>query len=180
MVLSNPGTQHMSLSAGIAQEPVCPFDPQTHSGDLLLCACPIHWRHRPTVTGGRLGRRLHHRAGVHRRRPQGQSSPLWPQWAAAWLLVPCSRTLERPTLGSVRSFCAEHDTTSRELSAVQCGPPPVPRCVPAARPARTVSPLRPRLRRFSQPLKQTRSASLPVRCHVCACVSRVRNSPQTL
>ena len=36
--------------------------------------------------------------------PQGQSSPLWPQWAAAWLLVPHSRTLERPMLGSVRSF----------------------------------------------------------------------------
>ena len=33
-----------------------------------------------------VGRRLHHRAGVHRRRPQGQGSPLWPhpQWAAAW------------------------------------------------------------------------------------------------
>ena len=28
MVLSNPGTQHMSLSAGIAQEPVRPYDPQ--------------------------------------------------------------------------------------------------------------------------------------------------------
>ena len=27
-------------------------------------------------------------------------------WAAAWPLVPHSRTLERPTLGSVRSFCA--------------------------------------------------------------------------
>ena len=51
-----------------------------------------------------VGRRLHHRAGVHRRRPQGQSSPLWPQRAAAWPLVPHSRTLERPTLGSVRSF----------------------------------------------------------------------------
>ena len=46
-------------------------------------------------------------SGVHRRRPQGlqgQSRPLWPQWAAAWPLVPCSRTLERPTLESVRSF----------------------------------------------------------------------------
>ena len=33
-----------------------------------------------------VGRRLRHRAGVHRPRPQGQSSPLWPQWAAAWPL----------------------------------------------------------------------------------------------
>ena len=33
--------------------------------------------------------------------PQGQGSPLWPhpQWAAAWPLVPRSRTLERPTSG---------------------------------------------------------------------------------
>ena len=31
--------------------------------------------------------------------PQGQSSPLWPQSAAAWPLVPRSRTLERLTLG---------------------------------------------------------------------------------
>ena len=38
------------------------------------------------------------------------SSPLWPQWAAAWPLVPHSRTLERPTLGSVRSFCAQCNT----------------------------------------------------------------------
>ena len=51
-----------------------------------------------------VGRRLRRRAGVHRPRPQGQSSPLWPQWAAAWPLVPRSRTLERPTLGSVRTF----------------------------------------------------------------------------
>ena len=46
-----------------------------------------------------VGRRLHHRAGVHRRRPQGQGSSLWPPWAAAWPLVPRSRTLERPTSG---------------------------------------------------------------------------------
>ena len=51
-----------------------------------------------------VGRRLHHRAGVHRRRPQGQSSPLWPQWAAAWPLVPHSRTLECANLGAVRFF----------------------------------------------------------------------------
>ena len=42
-----------------------------------------------------VGRRLHHRAGVHRPRPQGQSSPLWPQWTAAWPLVPRSRTYVR-------------------------------------------------------------------------------------
>ena len=43
-----------------------------------------------------VGRRLRRRAGVHRPRPQGQSSPLWPQWAAAWPLVPRfrSRTLD--------------------------------------------------------------------------------------
>ena len=39
-----------------------------------------------------VGRRRRHRAGVRRRRPQGQSSPLWPQWAVAWPLVPRSRT----------------------------------------------------------------------------------------
>ena len=61
-------------------------------------------KHCVTVDGKVVvGRGLRHRAGVHRRRPQGQSSPLWPQWAAAWSLVPHSRTLERPTLGSVRS-----------------------------------------------------------------------------
>ena len=65
-------------------------------------------KHCVTVDGKVVvGRRLHHRAGVHRPRPQGQSSPLWPRWAAAWPLVPHSRTLERPTLGSVRSFCAD-------------------------------------------------------------------------
>ena len=51
-----------------------------------------------------VGRRRRRRAGMHRPHPQGQSSPLWPQWAAAWPLVPRSRTLERPTLGSVRTF----------------------------------------------------------------------------
>ena len=51
-----------------------------------------------------VGRRRRRRAGMHRPHPQGQSSPLWPQWAAAWPLVPRSRTFERPTLGSVRSF----------------------------------------------------------------------------
>ena len=39
-----------------------------------------------------VGCRLHHRAGVHRHRPQGQGSPLCPQWAAAWPLVPRSGT----------------------------------------------------------------------------------------
>ena len=56
-----------------------------------------------------VGRRRRHRAGVHRHRPQGQSSPLWPQTQCGrrhgrWIL-PRSRTLdarERPiayTLG---------------------------------------------------------------------------------
>ena len=79
-----------------------PHDPQgqAQSGHLLLCACA---NIGVTVDGKVLvvGSRLHHRAGVHRHRPQGQSSPLWPQWAAAWPLVPHSdsRTLERPTPG---------------------------------------------------------------------------------
>ena len=55
-------------------------------------------KHCVTIDGKVVvGRRPHHRAGVHRPRLQGQSSPLWPQWAAAWPLVPRSRTLERPT-----------------------------------------------------------------------------------
>ena len=39
-----------------------------------------------------VGRRRRHQADMRRRRPQGQRSPLWPQWAAAWPLVPRSRT----------------------------------------------------------------------------------------
>ena len=58
-----------------------------------------------------VGRRLHHRAGVHRREAscpgQGQSSPLWHlsghERHGRWCRVR-ARTLERPTLGSVQSF----------------------------------------------------------------------------
>ena len=68
-----------------------PHDPQgqAQSGHLLLCACA---NIGVTVDGKVLvvGSRLHHRAGVHRHRPQGQSSPLWPQRPAAWPLVPRS------------------------------------------------------------------------------------------
>ena len=72
-------------------------------GMLQLCAaqtCSV-------IVDGKVavGRRRRHQAGMRRCRPQGQSSPLWPQWASAWPLVPRSRTLERPTLGSVRFFC---------------------------------------------------------------------------
>ena len=47
-----------------------------------------------------VGRRLHHRTGVHRPHAQGQSSPLWPQWAAAWPLVPLYR-IRAPSSGRV-------------------------------------------------------------------------------
>ena len=58
-------------------------------------------------------------------RPE-QALCLWPQWAAAWPLVPHSRTLERRTLGSVRPFCAECDAllsdifTQRRTSLRRC------------------------------------------------------------
>ena len=87
----------------------CTFQPgavghdlQAHGGGLVLCAaqtCGVIVDSKDVV-----GRRRRRRAGVRSHRPQGQRSPLWPQWAAAWPLVPRSRTLERPTLGSVRSF----------------------------------------------------------------------------
>ena len=60
-------------------------DLQAHGGGLVLCAaqsCSVIVDSKVMV-----GRRRRHRAGVRRRRPQGQSSPLWPQWAAAWPLV---------------------------------------------------------------------------------------------
>ena len=87
MVLSNPGTQHMSQRAGIAQEPVSMTPrPGSQRRPSALRTCT---NIGVTVDGKVVvGRRLHHRAGVHRRRPQGQGSPLWPQWAAAWPLVP--------------------------------------------------------------------------------------------
>ena len=104
MVLSNLGNQYMSTDcrdcsgAGV-------HDPQAHGGGLVLCAHVLTTNICVTVDSKVVvGRRLHHRTGVHRPRPQGQISPLWPQWSAAWPLVPHSRTLERPTLGSVRSF----------------------------------------------------------------------------
>ena len=51
-----------------------------------------------------VGRRLHHRAGVHRRRPHGQSSPLWPQWAAAcaWPLVVVPHCFAHPRAADAR------------------------------------------------------------------------------
>ena len=48
-----------------------------------------------------VGRRLRRRAGVHRPCPQGQSSPLWPQWASAWPLVP----LRAPSSGRRSGVC---------------------------------------------------------------------------
>ena len=58
---------------------------QSHGRDQRLCdcaSCGVIVDSKDVV-----GRRRRHRAGVRRRRPQGQSSPLWPQWAAAWPLV---------------------------------------------------------------------------------------------
>ena len=47
---------------------------QSHGRDILLCACA---NIGVTVDGKVVvGRRLHHLAGVHRRLPQGQGSPL--------------------------------------------------------------------------------------------------------
>ena len=65
---------------------------QAHSGDLLLCACANIC---VTVEGKVVvGRRLHHIelacTGVAHK---ARAALFWPQWAAAWLLVPHSRTL---------------------------------------------------------------------------------------
>ena len=61
--------------------------------------------------------------------PQGQSSPLWPQWAAAWPLVPHSRTLERGAADSgkaVAQKCATYGYifTQRAMYRLQyaCSP----------------------------------------------------------
>ena len=70
-------------------------------GDLVLCAaqtCSVIVDSKVAV-----GRRRRHQADMRRRRPQGQRSPLWPQSAAAWPLVPRSGTLECATLDSVRT-----------------------------------------------------------------------------
>ena len=46
-----------------------------------FCFAPAQTLASPsTVRWSSARRRLHHRAGVHRPCPQGQSSPLWPQW----------------------------------------------------------------------------------------------------
>ena len=90
MVLSNPGTQYMSLSAGIAQEPVS-MTPRLTAETILLCACA---NIGVTVDGKVVvGRRLHHRAGVHRHRPHkaraalcdlsGQRHGRW-WWCRIW------------------------------------------------------------------------------------------------
>ena len=94
-------TQWMVLSAAIKHSMNGQGLEGTHAGLLRLedAFRVVIVDHEDTVS-----RRRRHRAGMHRRRPQGQRSPLWPQWAAAWPLVPRSRTLERPTLGSVRTF----------------------------------------------------------------------------
>ena len=67
-------------------------------------------KHCVTVDGKVVvGRRLRHRAGVHRRRPHGHTargSPLWPQWAAAWPPVPYLGSDQRRVrdVGDVRSL----------------------------------------------------------------------------
>ena len=64
MVLSNPGNDHVSGIAGIAQEPVS-MTPKLTAETILLCACAnigVTFDGKVAV-----GRRLHHRAGVHHR-----------------------------------------------------------------------------------------------------------------
>ena len=47
MVLSNPGTQHMSLSAGIAQEPVSSMTPRLTAE--TFCFAPAHTLASPST-----------------------------------------------------------------------------------------------------------------------------------
>ena len=86
MVLSNPGNAHVSGIAGIAQELLSMTSrlmAQLLGFGLCDCAsCGVIVDSKDIV-----GRRRRHRAGVRRRRPQGQSSHRWPQSAAAWPLV---------------------------------------------------------------------------------------------
>ena len=101
----------MPLSVAIALEPVSMIPRLTeHSGDLLLCACGCA-NIGVTVDGKGLrwssavdSTRKQDRAGVHRRRPKGQGSPLWPQWAAAGPPVPHSGAASSADVGAVRSL----------------------------------------------------------------------------
>ena len=70
-----------------------------------------------------VGRRRRHQAGMRRRRPQGQRSPLWPWLAAAWSQVPRSRRLECAVLGAVQTLstiCNAYVTMTRATSRPQC------------------------------------------------------------
>ena len=88
---SDGGTQWHRLSAADTCLLV-PSGLQSHGRDLLLSAaqtiCVI------VDSKEVVGRRRRRRAGVHRHRPQGQRSPLWPQWAAPWPPVPHSGSVE--------------------------------------------------------------------------------------
>ena len=77
-------------------------DLQARGGDLqrlLAQTCAVIVDSKDTV-----GRHRRHQAGVRRRRPQGQRSPLWPWLAAAWSPVPRSRRLECAVLGAVQTL----------------------------------------------------------------------------
>ena len=95
---------------------------QSNGRDLLLCAaqtiCVI------VDSKEVVGRRRRRRAGVHRHRPQGQRSPLWPQWAAAWPPVPHSGSVECGTsapskLLSTKCHAYVHMTHATSLSQVR-------------------------------------------------------------
>ena len=79
-------------------------DLQAHGGSLVLCAAQSFL----IIVDSKevVGRRRRHQAGMRRCRPRGQRSPLWPQRAAAWPLVPRSARTNAPRSGP--SF---HDST---------------------------------------------------------------------
>ena len=127
MVLSNPGTHvsrlstcQLSLSAEIAQDTVtgaAVHDLQAHGAACQLLAdanCSVIVDSKVVV-----GRRRRRRAGVCRHRPQGQSktlSGLSGRRHGRWC---CVRTLERPTLGSVRSFSTSCNANVRTIHATR-------------------------------------------------------------
>ena len=98
--LLDRGTQCMSLSAETEHSKNRQGLGGPHGGLLRLAVAKHIVIVDSKVT---VGRRRRHQAGMRRRRPQGQRSPLWPQSAAAWPLVARSGTLECATLASVQT-----------------------------------------------------------------------------
>ena len=72
-------------------------DLQAHGGSLVLCAAQTFLVIEDSKEV--VGRRRRHQADRRRCRPQGQRSPLWPQRAAAWPLVPRSARTNAPRSG---------------------------------------------------------------------------------